>query len=194
MAGLLKYFRWSQPLSTSEETGLGEVATKEANAAVERILQEERNGANGVKRKYTHFTPEHRAKIVNYAAECGNTATVRHFSREFLTLGESTVRLFKKQYEAELKRKPEQEISHLPKKKRGHPLTLGELDGKVQQYVRSLRRAGTPVNARIIMAAAEGIIKATDRTLLVDNGGHIQSTLVWAYSLLKRMFFFQDLD
>ena len=135
MAGLLKYFQRSQPLPTSEETGLGEVATKEANAAVERILQEERNGTNGVKCKYTHFTPEHRAKIAKYIAECGNTATARHFSREFPTLGESTVRLFKKQYEAELKRKPEQD---LPKKKRGRPLTLGELDGKVQQYVRSL--------------------------------------------------------
>ena len=98
------------------------------------------------------------------------------------------MRLFKKQYEAELRRiGPEQEISHLPKKKRGRPLTLGELDGKVQQYVRSLRRAGTPVNARIVIAAAEGITKATDRTMLIENGGHIQLTLAWAYSLLQRM-------
>ena len=52
----------------------------------------------------------------------------------------------------------------MPKKKRGRPLSLGELDGKVQQYVRSLRRAGTPVNARIVIGAVEGIIKATDRT------------------------------
>ena len=41
------------------------------------------------------------------------------------------------------------------------------------------------------MAAAEGIIIATDRTMLVDNGGHIQLTLAWAYSLLKRMGFVQ---
>jgi len=52
------------------------------------------------------------------------------------------MRLFKEQYEAELRRiSPEQEISHLPKKKQCRPLTIGELDGKVQQYVRSLRRA-----------------------------------------------------
>ena len=113
------------------------------------------------------------------------------FSKEFPTLGESTVRLFKKQYEAKVRRiGPEQEISHLPKK-RGRPLTLGELDGKVQQYVRSLRRAGTPVNARIVIATAEGIIKATDRTMLIENGGHIQLTLAWAYSLLQRMGFVQ---
>ena len=108
-----------------------------------------------------------RAKIAKYAAECGNTATVRHFSKEFPTLGESTVRLFKKQYEAELRRiGPQQAISHLPKKKRGRPLTLGELDGKVQQYVRSLRMVGTPVNTRIVTATAEGIIKAISSFLL----------------------------
>ena len=39
MAGLLKYFK-RQSLPTSEETGLSKVATKEANAAVERILEE----------------------------------------------------------------------------------------------------------------------------------------------------------
>ena len=90
------------------------------------------------------------------------------------------MRLFKKQYEAELKRiGPKQEISRLPEKKRGRPLTLGELDGKVLQYVRSLQRAGTLVNARIVIAAAEGIIKATDRTVLIENGGHIQLTLAW---------------
>ena len=153
------------------------MVTKEANAAVERILEEERSGTKGRKRKYTHFAPEQRAKIAKYAAECGNTAAIRHFRQEFPTLGESTVRLFKKQPHWLKRMGREHEISRLPKKKRGRPLTLGELDGKVQQYIRSLRRAGTPVNARIVMAAAEGIIKATDRTMLIENGGHIQLTL-----------------
>ena len=95
-----------------------------------RVVEGEQNGR---KRKHTHFAPEQRVKIAMYTAECGNTATVRHFSGEIPTLGESTVRLFKKQYEAELRRiGSEQAISHLPKKKRGRPLTLGELDGTVQ--------------------------------------------------------------
>ena len=193
MAGLYKYFQ-RQSLPTSQETGLGEVATKEANASVENVLEERQNGSEkaGQKRKYTHFTPEQRAKIAKYAAESGNSAAIRHFKKEFSTLGESTVRLFKKQYESELKKKGrEQEIFSLPKKKRGRPLTLGELDGKVQQYLRSLRRAGAPVNARIVIAAAEGIIKATDRTMLSENGGHIQLTKAWAYSILQRMGFVQ---
>ena len=187
MAGHFKYFQ-QQSLPRSEETGLGEVLTKEANTAVERVSEEERNGAECRKRKYTHFTPEQRAKIGKYAAEYGNTASVRHFSKEFSTLGESTVRLFRKGYEAELRRKSlEHEISHLPKKKQGRPLTLGDLD----QYLRALRRAGAPVNARIVLAAAEGIVKATDRTMLIDNGGHIRLTLAWAYLTLKRMGFVQ---
>ena len=57
-------------------------------------------------------------KIAKHAAECGNVATVRHFKNEFSNVGESTVRLFKKQYIAELRRKGHvQEITRLPKKK-----------------------------------------------------------------------------
>ena len=84
MAGLYKYFQ-RQSLPTSKETGLNEVATKEANASVEKVLEELQNGrekgeSTSKKRKYTHFTPEQRAKIAKYAAESGNTAAVRHTS------------------------------------------------------------------------------------------------------------------
>ena len=47
--------------------------------------------SGGNTRKYTHFTPQHRAKIAKYASECGNTAAVRHFSKDIPFLGESTV-------------------------------------------------------------------------------------------------------
>ena len=59
MAGLWKYFQ-CQSLPNSKETGLEEVIINEANGPVERILEEERNGAKGRKRKYTHFIPEGR--------------------------------------------------------------------------------------------------------------------------------------
>ena len=62
----------------------------EANAAVESVLSEEQSGGNSQK-KYTHFTPQQRAKIAKYASECGNTAAVRHFSKDFPFLGESTI-------------------------------------------------------------------------------------------------------
>lgn len=68
MPCFLNYFQ--QPsLPTSEDTGVGEVATK--------ILEEQQDESR--KRKYTHFIPEERAKIAKYAAECGNTAAVRNF-------------------------------------------------------------------------------------------------------------------
>ncbi len=112
MAGLYKYFQW-QSLPMSKETSLDEVATKEANTSVERVLKERQKRRQ--KCKYTHFTPEQRAKIAKYAAESGNSAAVRHFKKEFPTLGESTVRLFKKQYESELKKNSrKREISSLP--------------------------------------------------------------------------------
>ena len=43
------------------------------------------------------------------------------------------------------------------------------------------------MNARVVIAAAEGIVTETDRTLLFENGGHIKLSLDWAYSLLKRI-------
>ena len=58
-------------------------------------------------------------------------------------------------------------------KKRGRPLTLGELDSDVQTYIRGLRKAGTPVNLPVIVAGATGIVTAKDRSLLAENGGHI---------------------
>ena len=39
----------------------------------------------------------------------------------------------------------------------------------------------------IVIAAAEGIVTAHDRTLLVQYGGHINLTHNWALSLLSRM-------
>ena len=49
-------------------------------------------------------------------------------------------------------------------------MALGDLDNKVQQYVSALHRAGTRMNAQILMAATEGIVRATDQTLLRENG------------------------
>ena len=60
---------------------------------------------------------------------------------------------------------------------------------KYSSMFEHFKKAGTRGNARIVMAAAEGIVKATDRILLVEHGGHIQLTQAWAYSILKRMDF-----
>ena len=82
MAILLQFFK-KQPFLTSSETELPDVVTREANNAVKDVLEEEGNGGSSRKRKYTHFTPEARAKFAKYAAQCGNAATVKHFAKEF---------------------------------------------------------------------------------------------------------------
>jgi hypothetical protein len=43
------------------------------------------------------------------------------------------------------------------------------------------------VNSAIVRAAAKGIVLSHDRSLLFENGGHIELTKSWARSLLKRM-------
>ena len=133
MATLLKYFK-KQSLPTCNEAELPDAVTREANKALENVLEEERSRwASRRKQKYTHFIPEARATIAKYAVQCGNTAAVKHFAEEFPTLGENTVCLFINQYQADLKKvASEEEITQLTKKKRGRPLTLGNLDEKVQ--------------------------------------------------------------
>ena len=71
--------------------------------------------------------------------------------------------------------------------RRDRPLLLGELDKKVQAYVRALRDAGGSIGSSIVIADAEGIVTAHDRTLLVQYGGHINLTRDWSLSLLSRM-------
>ena len=138
----------------------------------------ERDPRNLGKRKNT---ASQRAKIAKYAADNSNAAALRHYSKEIPGLGESTIRLFKKQYLAALAKKNEgrEDINSLPAKKHGRPSTLGALDEKVQNYLQSLRKAGAPINA------AEGIVKAVDSSLLLENGGHIALTQSWAYSLMR---------
>ena len=99
-------------------------------------------------------------------------------------LGESTMRLFKK------RENPEDEVTTLPKLRRGRKVILGEeLDAKVKNYVQVLRNTGTPIGSSIVMAVGEGMVRAHDRTMLVQHGRHIQITKAWALSLLQRMGF-----
>ena len=120
----------------------------------------------------------------------GAAATRRHFKNSLRDLPESTVRkyknLYKKKVSARAKSSETSEVTVLPVKKCGRPLTLGEgLDAEVQQNIRALRLVGTSVSCSLVLAAAGGIVTAKNRTLLVDNGGHISLTRGWALSLLK---------
>ena len=137
----------------------------------------------------TTFTPEDGAKIGKYTSVNGNAAAIKKFKATHEIEG-STVRLFKKRYLKEVKKRenPQDKMTTLQKLKRGRKVILGEeLDSKVKNYVTALRSAGTPIGSSIVMAVGEGMVRAHDRTLLVQHSGHIQITKAWALSLLKRM-------
>jgi hypothetical protein len=79
-------------------------------------------------------------------------------------------------------------IDVLPKKKRGRPLLLGdELDKEVQTFVKKQRERSVAITSNVVIAIGKGMVLKQDRDMLAENGGHINLTKHWAYSLLKRM-------
>ena len=133
------YFKPARSLPTPAETGIGEVATKEANRAVQRVLDEQSSQQPSPKRrKYTTFNDEQRARVGKYAAENGNTAALRKFRSEIPSLGESTVRFFKKRYLDELRVSSGAAVTTIASKKRGRPLTLGDVDDEVQKFIKAV--------------------------------------------------------
>lgn len=65
------YFKPVLSLPTPEDTGIRVDATKAANKAVQRVLEQP---LPSKRCKYTTFTDEQRVKVGKYAAENGNTA------------------------------------------------------------------------------------------------------------------------
>ena len=199
---LLKYFQPKSSFTAPKDTGLDERTTKKANAAVERVLSDQSRPTTGGTRKrksYSSLTEEQRAAVGRYAVEHSNIAAVKKFKGDFEDgLGESTVRLFKKKYLEELKKAKESTsaeevpvVKKIPVKTRGRPLLLGKLNSDVQKYIKALRTAGTPVNVPVVLAAAEGIVTAKNRSILSKYCGHIELNRTWAVSILRRMGFVQ---
>ena len=60
-------------------------------------------------------------------------------------------------------------IAELPPMERGRPLLIGDFDGQVQEYIRMLHLSGGVVNARLVVAAARGLIMTCNRSLLTDK-------------------------
>ena len=128
-----------------------------------------------------------------YASMHGNVSAAHRFSKELgIVVTESSVRVWKTKYLAEIVRKQETDetgdisVTKLPSKKRGRPLLLGEkLDREVKCYIQAVREGGGVVTSTITMAAAMAIVRKHDRTLLKENGGPVIITKTWAKSLLR---------
>ena len=72
------------------------------------------------------------------------------------------------------------EVTCLPTKQCGHSLLLeNTLDNQVKEYVTALRATAGVVNTVIVLAAAEGIVAATDRSDLRRHGGTLVLTKSW---------------
>ena len=143
------------------------------------------------------YTENQRARIGQYCAIHGPSATARFFSRKLkCRISDNTVKSIRKSYQEEQrkrKRRGEDEhIESLPEKKRGRGFLIGDdLDHLLQLYLRKIRSNGGPVTARIAIAAARGLLRAENQYKLVEYGGHIKLNRHWAYSLFKRMNFVQ---
>ena len=85
------------------------------------------------------------------------------------------MRGFKKAYYSELKKvKEPDKVLELLHGEPGQPKKLGDLDQKVQAYIRKLRAAGTPVNRSIVIAADRGIVMHHSPSLLPEHGGNLE--------------------
>ena len=109
-------------------------------------------------------------------------------------MSETTASSLKKAYLQGVREKRAAEddgdVRLLPTKKRGRRVLLGEaLDAKVQHYLKRVRQGGGVVSARIVIAAARGIVLSCNRSRLAEFGGDVAITRHWAYALLRRMNF-----
>lgn len=170
MAGLFRYFKPADrpptlPKPTDKSHGLEPAAVRSANEKVQEVIDEENSNAStsgnapgGKKRRrgqYTFYDGELRAKIGRYAAENGDAAACRKFSKELKkTLNESTVRGMRNAYIKNKAVNTETEVTSLPIRQRGRPCLLGkEHDDKVKNFVIAVRRSGGSVGTKLLIAA-----------------------------------------
>ena len=129
---------------------------------------------------YVKYGENMKIKIGKHLSENGVNAAARHFSLELgRNINPSTIHGFKKAYLQELNQKRRAKegyltVTSLPGKKRGHPLLLEkECERKVGLYLRAIRDSGGAVNTAIALGAAKGIVLKLNRTMLVNNGRHV---------------------
>ena len=191
---ILQYFNRLNGLpdpNGSLSTSLPSRAIAMANSEVQK--SDKRSKKRG---SYYEYSPEDRAVIGKYAKTNGLTAASRYFSRKLKhPVSISTVTSMKRMYvkEQEIRKRKSadtgdeyQEIVAL-QKKRGRPLLLGDIDKRVQAYLKKVRDTGGVINSRIIMSAARGLVLYYNPSLLKEKGGHVEFSQNWALSLLERM-------
>jgi hypothetical protein len=132
---------------------------------------------------YKKFSDEERANIGCYAVQHGNSKAAKEYG-----INESTVRSIKRRYyEVASDAHCEDVITLLPKKKQGRTCILGELDGVVQDFIRSQRSIGAVITRSTVIGIGKGVVLSHNKFLLTEYGGNITLTKHWAESILHRM-------
>uniref|UniRef100_A0A1X7TW90 Uncharacterized protein n=1 Tax=Amphimedon queenslandica TaxID=400682 RepID=A0A1X7TW90_AMPQE len=75
----------------------------------------------------------------------------------------------------------------LPLKTKERPPLLGDIDSKVQVYLKNTLESGGIINSRIVMSVAQGLVLYFNPSLLRENGGCVELNRNQALSLLERM-------
>ena len=155
-----------------------------ASVAVKKCLrQKSKRGA------YKVYTDKDRYSIGKYASFHRVAASVTAWKKTYPNRNESTVRGFKKRYEAKLKEASRKNVS--PKKKlankmRGRPTLLGQKrDTLVQKFLRATRYKDGVVNTQTALATAKALVK---RYPLLEKENLVLGAPL-AKSLFRRMGF-----
>jgi len=137
---------------------------------------------------YFQYDDELRTKIAKHACLHGDRSAARHFSKELeRNVTPSTVSSILKRYRQHLAANPSG-VDFL-KNNRGRPLLLpGNVDARVQTYLKAIRLTGGVVNTTVAIATAMGVAERLSPYILKTNGGWLSTTSrAWGKSLLTRM-------
>ena len=162
--------------------GLGAVDYEMVDSAVRK----KPNKAHG---SYKVYSDKDRFSIGKNASIYGTASAVRKWKKTYPHINESTVRGFKKRYEAQIRdenRKKKSPRKVIFNKLHGRPCLLGnKIDPLVQKYLKATRYKGGVVNTMIALATAEALTK---RYSLLEKD-HIELGKSWAQSLFCRSGF-----
>ena len=153
---------------------------------VDSAVRKKPNKARG---SYKVYSDKDHFSIGKNASIYGTASTVRKWKKTYPHINESTVRGFKKRYEAQIRnenRKKKSPRKVIVNKLRGHPCLLGnKIDPLVQKYLKATRYKGGVVNTMVAIATAEALTK---RYPLLEKD-HIELGKSWAQSLFRRLGF-----
>ena len=161
---------------------MGVVNHETVDASVGKKLKQSRGS-------YQVYSDKDRFLIGKDSSIYGPSSATRKWKKTYPNLNESTVRGFRKRYEAQIKdahRKKKSPKKVIVNKLRGRPCLLGDkIDPLVQNYLKATRYKRGVVNSLVAIATAKALLKQYPR-LEKEN---LKIERSWAQSLFRRMGF-----